>query len=215
VDARRRRAQLCPWWERFPFELLRLQQRFPTEYGRWDGTRVGRALVLRGDVDVPTLPKRRRVAICFPGPPSRVRPIVMVSGPRESRHRFPQFRPTSLCLYYGPDPKSMRWHPDDGLVGLIDLIREHLFKEEWWRATRHWPGPEVHLRQPPARLGATPRGQGPTALLRLRRQPCWCGAGRYVNCHEGMSADDELKLLGIDTNPPAVSVGSDPPAQHA
>lgn len=135
-------------------EMVALQRNFPAEYGRWDGIRIGRALVLRGQVDVPTLPKRRNVAVCFRGPPSRVRPVVMVSGPTHSRHRFVDYRPTSLCLYFGPDPQSMKWNINDGLVGLVDLIRQHLFKEEWWRATRQWSGPEVHLD--PAQVSPEP-----------------------------------------------------------
>jgi hypothetical protein len=194
---------LRPWWQRFPLEFLRLRQDFPPEYGVWEGVQIGRALVFRGELDVPTLPKRRRVAISFPGKPSTERPVVMVSGPRLSRHRFVQFRPTSLCLYYGPDPSLMKWDLNDGLVGLIDLIRQHLFKEEWWRATGRWPGPEVHLDVAPTRLGAIPRSQRPAARLRRERQMCWCGSGRYTGCHGAMSAADELRLLGIDSDPGA------------
>ena len=43
------------------------------------------------------------------------------------------------------------WDVNDGLVGLVDLIRQHFFDEEWWRATGQWPGPEVgrgHLKWP-------------------------------------------------------------------
>jgi hypothetical protein len=170
---------------------------------------VGRALVLRGEVNVPTLRKRRRVAISFPGPPSRERAVVMVSGPTRSRHRFPQFRPTSLCLYYGPDPKSMRWDVNDGLVGLVDLIRQHLFDEEWWRATGQWPGPEVHLDPLPAKAGVTPRAQRPAARLRRQRQRCWCGSARYGKCHGAIPLEDELKLLGIDVNPPPAANGDE------
>jgi hypothetical protein len=194
-------------------ELGALRKNFPAEYGSWEGTRVGRALVLRGQVDVPTLPKRRNVAICFPGPPSRVRPVIMVSGPRKSRHRFVQYRPTSLCLYFGPDPQSMKWNINDGLVGLIDLIRQHLFKEEWWRATTQWPGAEVHLEPQPARLGVVPRSQRPKATLRRQRQPCWCGNSRYSTRHGAIAEQEELRLLGVDADPPPIAVtATAPPA---
>lgn len=177
-------------------EWLALQRRFPPEYGVWTGHPVGRALVLRGEVDVPSIPKRRSVAICFWDAPSRSRPVVMVSGPARSRHRFRHFRPTSLCLYYGPDPDSMKWTLNDGLVGLIDLIREHLFKEEWWRTTGIWPGPEVHL-DPQTRPGQTPPSERPAAKLRRQRQRCWCGAARYDICHGAMTNADELRALGL------------------
>jgi hypothetical protein len=195
------RARLRPWWQRFPMEFLRLRHDFPVEYGVWEGVQVGRTLVFRGEVEVPTLPKRRRVAIAFPGKPSTERPIVMVSGPRRSRHRFVHFRPTSLCLYYGPDPTSMKWDVNDGLAGLIDLIRQHLFKEEWWRATGTWPGMEVHLDVVPARPGAVPRAERPRARIRRERLRCWCGRGRYSGCHGAMPAEEELHLLGIDRDP--------------
>ena len=96
----------------------------------------------------------------------------------------------------------MKWDVNDGLVGLVDLICQHLFKEEWWRVTGQWPGLEVHLDPLPARAGATPRSQRPAARLHRQRQRCWCGSARYGKCHGAMSAEDELKLLGIDVNPP-------------
>ena len=91
---------------------------------------------------------------------------------------------------------------NDGLAGLVDLIRQHLFKEEWWRATRQWPGPEVHLDPEPVRPGVVPRSKRPKAKLRAHRQPCWCGNSRYSTCHGAMPAQQELRLLGIDANPP-------------
>jgi hypothetical protein len=199
-------------------EMVALQRTFPAEYGRWEGIRIGRALVLRGQVDVPTLPKRRNVAVCFRGPPSRVRPVVMVSGPTHSRHRFVDYRPTSLCLYFGPDPQSMKWNINDGLVGLVDLIRQHLFKEEWWRATRQWSGAEVHLDPAPVRPGAVPHSQRPKARLQRRRQPCWCGNSRYSSCHGAVPLQEELQLLGIDTNPLALReepIAATGAAEHA
>jgi hypothetical protein len=189
----------------FAIELVALRRNFPEEYGTWTGRRIGKALVLTGVVDVPTLLKRRNVAICFPGPPSKVRPIVMVSGPTTSRHRFVQYRPTSLCLYYYRDPASMRWDLRSGLAGLIDLIRQHLFKEEWWRATNKWVGAQVHLDPAPARPGVGRRSERPRAVLQRKRQPCWCGHSRYASCHGALPEMEESRLLGIETNPPAVT----------
>jgi hypothetical protein len=203
--ARRRRWRGRPWWEQRYLELASLLARFPAEYGKWEAIRIGRALVLRGEVAVPTLPKRRRVAISFPGPPSRIRPIVMVSGPVSSRHRFTRYRPTSLCLYYGRDPKSMAWQLSDGLVGLIDLIRVHLFAEEWWRATSVWPRPEVHLDPPPTRTRTMPKSKRPKARLASAREPCWCGSGRYSRCHEALPASSERRLLSIEPDSPHAS----------
>jgi hypothetical protein len=210
--AHRRRVRWWPWWLRFPLELLVLRQHFPAEYGTWVGERIGRALVLKGELDVPTLPKRRRVAICFPGPPSRVRPVVMVSGPRRVRHRFRTYRPTSLCLYYGRDPAAMKWQLDDGLGALLDVTRQHLFKEEWWAATRRWPGAEVHI-DPPLHPGSRPRSLRPRARRERERQTCWCGGGHYKHCHGAIPEHEELAALGLAEGAAVTSEDAPSPVQ--
>ena len=152
----------------------------PDAYPDHEVARVGRALLVRLDVDLDTLQKTRRLVLIFPGRPSRVRPIVMASGPTRSRHRFYWARPSSLCLYYAPDHEGLKWTLRDGIVALIDLSRVHLIKEAWWRATGEWEGYEVH-RRPPAGTEQKPRppkqdgARVSTEKLRLTRVRCWCG----------------------------------------
>ena len=102
---------------------------------------IGKALVYSGEVDVGDA-GTRRLALIFPGPPSRVPPIVMADGSRKSRHRYRWSRPTSLCIWYSNDPLPQRWTIQEGLHGLIDRARVHLLKEAWWRVHGHWPSPK-------------------------------------------------------------------------
>ena len=41
----------------------------------------------------------------------------------------------ALCLWYPRDPEDRRWHYEDGLVTLLNIVRNHLFFEDHWRAT--------------------------------------------------------------------------------
>jgi hypothetical protein len=43
-----------------------------------------------------------------------------------------------LCLWYPGDDQARRWEPEDGLLVLIGMIAEHLFKEAWWREHCEW-----------------------------------------------------------------------------
>lgn len=198
-DSRRAwQAQL--WWEQFPLEL-ELLMRGMDAYPDFTAARIGRALVFLGEVELDTLQRTRRLVVIFAGRPSRVRPMVMCDGPTRSRHRFYWSRPSSLCLYYGPDHESLRWKLQDGLVSLVDLSRIHLIKEAWWRVTGEWEGYEVHRRSPSG-TEQKPRppkdgGWQPAEKVRRARAKCWCGTGRYVRCHGAIPAEQELEVLGI------------------
>ena len=50
-----------------------------------------------------------------------------------SPHRMPADQ--ALCLYYPVSPTGQRWQPVNGLLSLIDLARDHIFFEDYWRAT--------------------------------------------------------------------------------
>jgi hypothetical protein len=190
------------WWEQRPLELSTLVHELEDAYPDFEAVRVGRAIIFRGDVALDTLGKTRRLVVIFPGPPSRVRPIVMADGPKRSRHRFYWARPSSLCLYYARDDDGLKWTLKDGLAGLIDLARVHLIKEAWWRVTGEWDGYEVHNR-PPAGTEQKPRRPKesgtrlPTEQLRRARVRCWCGKGRYVRCHGVIPAEQERQILGL------------------
>jgi hypothetical protein len=167
----------------------------PPEYQHIQKVVIGRALVYRGEVSLDPLPRSRRIAIVLNGPPSTARPQVMADGPRTDRHRFTTYRPLPLCLWYADDPPEQQWRLADGLVGLIDITRVHLFREDRFRATGRWPGPEVHL--------SGPRVPGNRARRRAldRNHPrikCWCGSGRrYIRCHGGIGEQRELAALGL------------------
>jgi hypothetical protein len=164
--------------------------------------RIGRALLIRLEVELDTLRKTRKLVVICPGRPSHVRPIVMADGPTRSRHRFYWARPSSLCIYYAPDHEGLRWTLNDGLATLVDLARVHLIKEAWWRVSGEWDGYEVHRRSP-AGTEQKPRppkqddGRLSTEKLRQARVRCWCGTRRYVKCHGAIPAERELAILGL------------------
>lgn len=59
-------------------------------------------------------------------------PRVVADPGAESKHRMSD---DSLCLWFPGDPAERCWHHADGLVMLLNTIRNHLFFEEHWRAT--------------------------------------------------------------------------------
>jgi hypothetical protein len=190
---RRRRWVNTPWWYRHPLELLALEGGFPAEYVNFRRHVRGKALVYIGSVEVGDAGSRR-LTLIFPGRPARITPIVMADGPRTLRHRYRWARPTSLCIWYPPDPVSQRWNLREGLHGLIDRVRVHLLKEAWWRVHGSWPSPEIH-HEP---RGGERRASAPSRAPQHReRQRCWCGRGRYSSCHGAIDAESELEQLGL------------------
>jgi hypothetical protein len=175
-------------------EWLALESGFPEEYANFRRRSIGKALVYSGEVDVGDA-GTRRLALIFPGPPSRVSPIVMADGSRKSRHRYRWSRPTSLCIWYPSDPPPQRWTIEERLHGLIDRARVHLLKEAWWRVYGHWPSPEVHHepRGTERRITSSERRR----IERLDRQRCWCGSKRYAACHGAIDAEAELRQLRL------------------
>lgn len=68
-------------------------------------------------------------------------PHVFSDGPRHSPHRYDD---DSLCMWYPGDPPEQRWdRRRDGPVILLGLVLAHLMREEWWRRTGEWAGPEA------------------------------------------------------------------------
>ena len=139
------------------------------------------------------------LAIVLSGPPSRTRPLVFADGPTRSRHCFGWARPTTLCMWYGRDHERLRWRLEHRLVGLIDLARRHLLKESFFRALGVWDAPEIHAEPRGSEQSREHAGGGLVARRsRLRdRERCWCGAGRYRNCHGAGSTEAELQALGL------------------
>ncbi len=91
-------------------------------------------------IDVPYY-QPREITIVFP--PASSNPVVLADGPTDSLHRYDD---GALCMWHPGDPASMRWCFDHGLLDLLDAVRNHLFREAWWREHGEWLGPEVsHL----------------------------------------------------------------------
>jgi len=74
-------------------------------------------------------------------------PRVFVDGPQDSPHRY---NDGSLCMWYPRDPVDLRWVPRYGAAALVGCIALHLIREQWWRETGEWPGPEAPHASPPA-----------------------------------------------------------------
>lgn len=72
------------------------------------------------------------------GLPPEDYPRVLADPGATSKHRF---RDDSLCLWFPEDPEERRWKHADGLVTLLNTVRNHLFFEDHWRATGGFGGP--------------------------------------------------------------------------
>lgn len=66
-------------------------------------------------------------------------PRVFAAPGESSPHRMPD---DALCLYFPHSPAHERWQPVNGLLALIDLVRNHIFFENHWRATGGYAGGE-------------------------------------------------------------------------
>jgi hypothetical protein len=64
-------------------------------------------------------------------------PRVFADPDLPSPHRMPD---DSLCLYMPKDPEDRRWHSALGLEALLNLTRNHLYKEMRWRDTGGFDG---------------------------------------------------------------------------
>jgi len=72
-------------------------------------------------------------------PSTAAMPEVQVDGPDDSPHRYDNGQ---LCMWYPWIEKSERWVFMDGLLHLLVMVEAHLFREDWWRETGEWLGPE-------------------------------------------------------------------------
>jgi len=66
-------------------------------------------------------------------------PRVLADPGAASKHRF---NDDSLCLWFPGDPEERRWQHTDGLITLLNTVRNHLFFEDHWRATGGAGGPD-------------------------------------------------------------------------
>lgn len=72
------------------------------------------------------------------GLPAADYPRVFADPGAISKHRLPG---DTLCLWFPRDPDDRRWHAADGLLTLLNNVRNHLFFEDHWRATGGFGGP--------------------------------------------------------------------------
>lgn len=61
-------------------------------------------------------------------------PRIFADPGAESPHRMPD--DDALCLYSPWHAPERRWTSQDSLLMLLNLVRDHLFFEQWWRRTR-------------------------------------------------------------------------------
>lgn len=105
-------------------------------------------LVYRVPLEVPGRRNPVPVAVYFyerpPYPCWHLRPEeyprVLADPGVPSPHRMPG--DNALCLYYPASPPPQRWRPENGLLALLDLTRDHLFFEDHWWASGGWRGGE-------------------------------------------------------------------------
>lgn len=76
---------------------------------------------------------------CWGLPPEDY-PRIYADCGAQSKHRMPD--DDALCLYFPGSPPSARWSADDGLLALFNLVRDHLYFEEYWRHTGGMHGGE-------------------------------------------------------------------------
>ncbi len=127
---------LQPWWQvwleagartehgtdfRLDLQLDRIIYRLPVEV-------PGR----RAPVEVRIEFHQRPPYDCYGLPPEEY-PRVFAAPDVTSPHRMPTDH--ALCLYYPKSPPGQRWRPTNGLLSLIDLTRDHVFLEDYWRTT--------------------------------------------------------------------------------
>lgn len=68
-------------------------------------------------------------------------PKITVENSEDFRHRYTD---GSLCAWNPRDPEEKKWTFNKGLLSLLCLIRDHLFKEAYFKENSEWLGNEIH-----------------------------------------------------------------------
>lgn len=144
--ARRRREG--PWFHNF-LSRLRFEEAARKEYPSLHGAKVGKGrnaeIVYTISVIVPIYDMRRVLTIVLANHSEPTLIGVTVDGPTDSPHRYSS---GNLCMWHPSVSWDARWTADEGLLGLIQYARIHLFREEYWRETGGpdggvWAGPQT------------------------------------------------------------------------
>ena len=138
-----RAASPTGWHDDFRYRL-RFEASARSAYPSLHSTRTGHAsaaeIVYTLMVAVPEYREHRLVRVRFANLTRPYLVAVTVDGPTESKHRYAD---GSLCMWSPDDGPGLQWHPEERLLGLIQYVRVHLFREAYWREYDYWPGPEA------------------------------------------------------------------------
>jgi hypothetical protein len=136
------RRNKTPWHDDFRARLRfehGAREQYPGLRARKFGGGAGAEVIYSLQVEVPYY-DAKQVEISFLNGRFPGIPKITADGPKDSPHRY---RDNALCIWEPKDRPERRWVSDDGLLALIEHIRQHLFREAWWREHGEWLGPEV------------------------------------------------------------------------
>jgi hypothetical protein len=139
-----RRSKPSACW----YEDLRYRMRFESParqtFRSLSCTQTGKGrkaeIIYRLTVSVPEYAQSRRITIRLTNYKRPFLVGVSADGPTNSPHRYSSGH---LCIWYPSDGPELKWQPDEGLLGLIQYTRVHLYREAYWRQFGFWPGPEA------------------------------------------------------------------------
>lgn len=132
----------APAWFEFPAQRIRFERELAGRGSRPRHARRNRQYSGGYQITVTVSPPgvaSREVTIIF-SRHSPDEPRVYTDGPTESPHRYGD---EALCMWHPFDPPERKWIRRDGAAALLGHIVAHLIREEWWRRTGEWVGPEA------------------------------------------------------------------------
>jgi hypothetical protein len=139
-----RRANPGGWYDDFRYRI-RFEGEARKAFSSMRTSRTGKGIktgvvVYTLHVTVPEFNEQRLIKIALRNWTRPSVRSVTADGPTDSPHRYSN---GSLCMWYPSDGPDLMWQPEEGLLGLIQYARVHLFREAYWRRYGDWPGPEA------------------------------------------------------------------------
>jgi hypothetical protein len=139
-----RRAKPGGWYDNFQYRL-RFERAAKKAFPSISTSRTGKgkksgAIIYTLHVMVPEVNELRLITIKLRNWSRPCVQSVTADGPTKSPHRYSDGH---LCMWHPSDGPELMWQPEEGLVGVIQYARVHLFREEYWRRYGTWPGPEA------------------------------------------------------------------------